>query len=47
MLTGLLLSLSLMFTTLFQNQVEWILPEFFSLQHYTLADFFHDTWARI
>ena len=32
-LIGLLLSLSLTFTTLFQNQVEWILPAFFSWQH--------------
>ena len=32
-LTGLLLSLSLTFTALFQNQVEWILPAFFSWQH--------------
>ena len=40
MLTGLLLSLSLMFTTLFQNQVEWILPEFFSLQHLYPSWFF-------
>ena len=31
-LIGLLLSLSLTFTTLFQNQVEWILPAFFSWQ---------------
>ena len=40
MLTGLLLSLSLMFTTLFQNQVEWILPEFFNLQHLYPSWFF-------
>ena len=32
-LTGLLLSLSLTFTALFQNQVDWILPAFFSWQH--------------
>ena len=32
-LTGLLLSLSLTFTALFQNQVEWIFPAFFSWQH--------------
>ena len=32
-LTGLLLSLSLTFTALFQNQVEWILSAFFSLRH--------------
>ena len=32
-LTGLLLSLSLTFTALFQNQVEWILPAFFSWRH--------------
>ena len=32
-LTGLLLSLSLTFTSLFQNQVEWILPAFFSWRH--------------
>ena len=32
-LIGLLLSLSLTFTTLFQNQVEWILLAFFSWQH--------------
>ena len=33
-LTGLLLSLSLTFTALFQNQVEWIFPAFFSWQHW-------------
>ena len=32
-LTALLLSLSLTFTALFQNQVEWILPAFFSWRH--------------
>ena len=32
-LTGLLLSLSLTFTALFLNQVEWILPAFFSWRH--------------
>ena len=32
-LAGFLLSLSLTFTTLFQNQVEWILPVFFSWWH--------------
>ena len=32
-LTWLLLSLSLTFTALFQNQVEWIFPAFFSWQH--------------
>ena len=32
-LTGLLLSLRLTFTALFQNQVEWILPAFFSWWH--------------
>ena len=31
--TGLLLSLSLTFTALFQNQIEWILPAFFSWRH--------------
>ena len=37
-LTGLLLSLSLTFTALFQNQVEWILPAFFSWWH------LYDSW---
>ena len=32
-LTGLLLSLCLTFTALFQNQVKWIFPAFFSWQH--------------
>ena len=32
-LTGLLLSLSLTFTALFQNQVEWIFPAFLSWRH--------------
>ena len=32
-LTGLLLSLILTFTALFQNQVDWILPAFFSWRH--------------
>ena len=32
-LTGLLLSLRLTFTTLFQNQVEWIFPAFFIWRH--------------
>ena len=32
-LAGLLLSLSLTFTALFQNQVEWIFPAFFSWRH--------------
>ena len=32
-LTGLLLSIGLTFAALFQNQVEWILPAFFSWQH--------------
>ena len=32
-LTRLLLSLSLTFTVLFQDQVEWILPAFFSWRH--------------
>ena len=32
-LTGLLLSPSLTFTVLFQNQVEWIFPAFFSWRH--------------
>ena len=32
-LAGILLSLSLTFIALFQNQVEWIFPAFFSWQH--------------
>ena len=32
-LAGLLLSLSLTFTALFQNQLEWIFPTFFSWRH--------------
>ena len=37
-LTGLLLSLSLTFTALFQNQVEWIFPAFFNWRH------LHTSW---